>query len=151
MRFPTENAVVSCLFYPSLEFSVIYNKNWGKTMLKTGGLHAKGKTSTLKAGVHRNRSEIWSNIKRELLGLKWVGSTTRQLAPQKKAPSWQGLYASTNSLLQISIFQIHQIFNVSYFPQFDLSFEKTISLSKNTQKSPKNLHKAAQQWLMKWA
>ena len=59
MRFPnisaelffninaTENVVVSCLFYPSLAFSVIYNKKWGKTMLKTGGLQAKGKTSTL--------------------------------------------------------------------------------------------------------
>ena len=55
---------------------------------------------------------------------------------------------STNSSLQISIFQIHQIFNISYFPQFNLSFEK-ISLSQNAQKSPKNLPKAAKQWLMK--
>ena len=36
-------------------------------MLKTGGLQAKGKMSTLKEGVHVNRSEIWSNIKGELL------------------------------------------------------------------------------------
>ena len=27
-------------------------------------------------------------------------------------------------LVQISIFQIHQIFSISYFPQFNLSFEK---------------------------
>ena len=32
----------------------------------------------LKAGVHPNASEIWSNIERELLGLKWIGNTTRQ-------------------------------------------------------------------------
>jgi len=37
----------SCLFYPSLEFSVTYNKNWGKTMVKTEVLQAKGKTSAL--------------------------------------------------------------------------------------------------------
>ena len=30
----------------------------------------------------------------------------------------------TNSSLQILDFQIHQIFNISYFPQFYLSFEK---------------------------
>ena len=33
-------------------------------------------------------------------------------------------YPSTNSSLQISIFQIHQIFNISYFPQINLSFEE---------------------------
>ena len=45
-----ENAVVSWLFYPSLESSVTYNLNGGKTMVKTGGLLAKGKTSTLQTG-----------------------------------------------------------------------------------------------------
>ena len=35
-----------------------------------------------KAGVHINRSEIWSIIKRELLGLKWVGNTSRQFSPR---------------------------------------------------------------------
>ena len=29
----------------------------------------------------------------------------------------------------------------SYFPQFNLSFEKKISLSKHARKTPKNLHK----------
>ena len=37
---------------------------------------------------------------------------------------------SINSLLRISIFQIHQIFNISYFPQFNLSFKKNISFPK---------------------
>ena len=50
-------------------------------------------------------------------------------------------YPSTNSSRQISIFQIHQIFNISYFPQFSLSFEK-ISLfpkmSKTNQKFTQN-------------
>ena len=41
-----------------------------------------------------------------------------------------------NSSLQIPIFQIHQIFNISYFPQFNLSFEKKIFL-----KMPKNYPK----------
>ena len=46
----TENAVTSWLLYHSLEFSVYYSKKWGKTMMKTEGLQAEGKTSTLKTG-----------------------------------------------------------------------------------------------------
>ena len=106
---------------------------------------------TFKAGVNMNRSEIGSNIKRELIELKWVENTTRQLTPQKRAPGWQGTVwcPSTNSSLQISIFQIRQIFNIPYFPQLNLSFQKKISLSQNAQTSPKNLCKTAKQWLMK--
>ena len=37
-------------------------------------------------GVHLNRSKIWSNIKGDLLGLKWVGKTTRQLTTPKESP-----------------------------------------------------------------
>ena len=40
----------------------------------------------LKAGVYLKRSEIWSNIKVDLLGLKWVGNTTRQLTTPKESP-----------------------------------------------------------------
>ena len=40
-------------------------------------------TSVIKAGVHMTRSEIWSNIKRELLRLKWVWNIARQLSPPK--------------------------------------------------------------------
>ena len=36
--------------------------------------------------MHLNRSEIGSNIKRKLLGLKWVGNTTRQSTPYKREP-----------------------------------------------------------------
>ena len=37
-------------------------------------------------GLRMNRSEIWSDIKRELLSLKWVGNTNRQLNPLKESP-----------------------------------------------------------------
>ena len=78
-----------------------------------------------------NRSEIQSIIKRELLGLKYI--------PQMRAPGWQGTvwYPSTNSSHQISIFQIHQIFNISYFCQFNLSFEKKNLFPKMPKTHPK--------------
>ena len=46
-------------------------------------------------------------------------------------------YPSTNSSLQISIFQIHQTFNISYFPQFNLSFEKKYLFPKTPKNHPK--------------
>ena len=33
-----------------------------------------------------NTSEIWSNIERELLGLKWIGNTTKTVDPLQKEP-----------------------------------------------------------------
>ena len=71
----------------------------------------------IKAAVHVNRSEIRTIIKRELLGLKCAGNITRQLTTPNESPRLVG------DSLQISIFQIHQIFNISYFPKFNLSFE----------------------------
>ena len=47
-------------------------------------------------------------------------------------------YPSNNSSLQISICQIHQIFNISYFLQFNLSFEKKYLFPKITQKFTQN-------------
>ena len=44
----------------------------------------------IKAGVHVNKSEIWSIIKRELLGLKWVGNTPRQLTTLNESPRLVG-------------------------------------------------------------
>ena len=41
----------------------------------------------IKAGVHVNRWEIWSNIKRKLLGLKWGGNT---VDPPKDSPRLVG-------------------------------------------------------------
>ena len=57
---------------------------------------------------------------------------------RERTPGWKGTVwcKSTNSSLQILIFQIHQISDISYFPQFNLSHEK-IPLSPNAQKSPK--------------
>ena len=41
-------------------------------------------------GAHVNRSEIWSNIKGELLGSKWVGNRLPDSSPpQKRAPGWK--------------------------------------------------------------
>ena len=56
------------------------------------------------------------------MGWKHQTVGPRKREPQvARGPVW---YPSTNSSLQISIFQIHQIFNNSYFPQFNLSVEK---------------------------
>ena len=39
-----------------------------------------------------NRSEIWSKIERELLRLKWVGNTTRELTPKREPQVGRGLF-----------------------------------------------------------
>ena len=44
----------------------------------------------LKAGVHMNRSEIYSIIKKELLGLRWIRNTTRQLTTPNESPRLLG-------------------------------------------------------------
>ena len=38
-------------------------------------------SNTTWGGAHLNRSEIWGDIKRESLGLKWVGNTTNGIRP----------------------------------------------------------------------
>ena len=50
---------------------------------------------------------------------------------------WKHWYPCTNSSLQISIFQIREIFNISYFPQFNLSFEKKSLFPKTPKNHPK--------------
>ena len=50
--------------------------------------------------------------------------------PKREPQVGSGLYPSINSSLQIAIFQIHQIFNISYFLQFNLSIEKNSSFPK---------------------
>ena len=67
--------------------------------------------------------------------------TTRQLITPNESPKlvyvgtvW---YPSTNSSLRISIFRIHQIFNISYFLQFNLSFEKKYLFPKMPKNHPK--------------
>ena len=42
-------------------------------------------SENLKGGFYLNRSEILSSFERELLRLKWVGNTTRQLNPSKES------------------------------------------------------------------
>ena len=50
-----------------------------------------------------NRSEIWSNTKRELLGLKWIANTTTQLTP----------YPSTNYCVHLLILHFKSQFSKS--------------------------------------
>ena len=64
--------------------------------------------------------------------MRWKPDITRQLTTPNESPRLVG------DSLQVSIFQIHQIFNISYFPKFNLSFEKKISLSQNAQKFAQN-------------
>ena len=65
--------------------------------------------------------------------------------PKREPQVGSGLFGIRLLILhfKFQFFQTHQIFNISYFPQFNVSFEKKISLSKNVQKSPKNLHRTA--------
>ena len=84
----------------------------------------------------------------EIVRIKMGWKHYQTVEPRKRESQvGRGLFGIrlTNSSLQISIFQIHQIFNISYFPQINLSIEKKMSLSQNAQKSPKNLHKTAKQ------
>ena len=76
-------------------------------------------------------------VLRELLRLKWVGNTTRQESPRFPGDCSR-VCPPTNSLLQISIAQIHQIFNISYFPQFNPSFKRKSLFPKITQKFTQN-------------
>ena len=65
--------------------------------------------------------------------------------PLEKEPQvCRGLFGvrSVNSSLQNSIFQIHQIFNISYFPQFNLSFEKKNLIHRMSKNHPKIYTKA---------
>ena len=69
-----------------------------------------------------------------------VGNTTGQLSPRKESPRFvgAGLFGpSTNS----SIFKIHQIFNISYFPQFNLSFQKKKKLFPKIAKNRPKIYK----------
>ena len=67
------------------------------------------------------------------------GNTARQLTPSKKSPRLVETVwcSSINSSLQISIFRIHQIFNISFFPQFNLSFKKKHLFHKMLKNHPK--------------
>jgi len=59
--------------------------------------------------------------------------------PPKESPWLVGdcLVKIYNFLLQIPISQIYQIFNISYLPQFDLSFEKKYLFPKMPENHPK--------------
>ena len=108
---------------------------------------------TIKAGFHLNRNEIWSRFKRELLRLERVWNTFRQLTPSKESPRLVGdclvsvliLYFKFQFSKSSKPSTIHIFLNLAY------PFRRKICLSQNAQKSPKNLHKTAKHWSMKYA
>ena len=60
--------------------------------------------------------------------------------PQKERPRLVGGLFGIRLLIlhyKFQIFQIHQIFNISYLPQFNLSFEKKNLFPKIPQNHPK--------------
>ena len=82
-----------------------------------------------------NGSKICSNIKRELSGLKRVGtvdSLTKKIRKERK--STRGLFGVHLLILHFKFqFSIHQIFNISY-----LTYPLKISLSQNAVKITQN-------------
>ena len=106
------------------------------------------KKQNLKAGVNLNRSEIWSIIERELLGLKWNVNTTIQLTINKDHPNWEpqvgrGLFGirllilyykfQCSKSIKSSIFR--NFLNLSYSLRKNISFPKC---PKITQKFTQN-------------
>ena len=91
-----------------------------------------------------NRSEIWSIIKRELLGLKSVGNTTRQSTPKREQQVGMGLFGvhllihhfkfQFSKSIKSSTFYI--FLNLTYPLRKKYTFPK---MSKNH--PPKTLHK----------
>ena len=94
--------------------------------------------------LRRREHMIWSEIEVILKGnckdKNGLETLPDRWPHQNRAPGWKGTaqYSSTNSSLQISIFQIHQIFNISYFPQLNLSLIPLPKYPKITQKFPQN-------------
>ena len=72
--------------------------------------------------------------------------TTRELTTPKESPK---LVADCLVSVRLILHFKLQFSRSIKSSTFNLSFEKKIFLSKNAQKSPKNLHKTAQQWLTK--
>ena len=75
-----------------------------------------------------NRREIWSDKKNEIFRIKMGWKHYQTIDPRTTQPQVaRGVFAIPLLILhfKISIFQIRQVFNISYFPQFNLSFEKT--------------------------
>ena len=93
----------------------------------------------LKAGVQVNRSEIWGNIKGELLGLKWVGNT---ILPDSWPPKRELQVGSR--LFGIRLLILHFKFQLSKFHIFlNLThpLRKKTLFPKEPKNHPKNLQK----------
>ena len=80
-----------------------------------------------------NTSEIWSNIERELLGLKWIGNTTMTVDPLQKEPQvGRGLFGIRLLILHfkfqfsktIKSSTFHIFLNLTYPLRKNISFPK---------------------------
>ena len=107
-----------------------------------------GRQVAIKAGVHMKTSEIWSNIERELLGLKWNWKHYQAVDPLQKEPQVRrGLFGIRLLILHFK-FQFSKSIRSSTFHIF---LNLTYPLRKNISfpKHPKILHKTAKSWLIK--
>ena len=83
-----------------------------------------------------NLSEILGSLKRGWKGEKGYGTPPDSCTTHNGTPGWWATVwcVSTNFQLQTLIFNPHQIFKISYFHKFYLSYEKNYS----TRNIPKN-------------
>ena len=82
-----------------------------------------------------NRREIWSDIKKEIVRIKMGWKHYQTVDPRKREPQvGRGLFGIRLLILH---FKIRQIFNISYFPQFNLYFEKKYIFPKMPKNHPK--------------
>ena len=82
-----------------------------------------------------NRREIWSDIKKEIVRIKMGWKHYQTVDPRKGEPQVARVLFGIRLL--ILHFKFHQIFNISYFPQFNLSFEKKYLFPKMPKNHPK--------------
>ena len=97
-----------------------------------------------------NRREIWSDIKKEIVRIKTGSKNYQTVDPCKREPQVaRGLFGIRLLILHFK-FQFSKSIKstFSYFPQFNLSFEKNISFPK-CPKIAQKFTKTAKQWLMR--
>ena len=99
-----------------------------------------------------NRREIWSDIKKEIVRIKMGWKHYQTVDPRKREPQVaMGLFGIRLLILHFK-FQFSKSIKSSTFHIFltlTYPLRKISALSQNAQKSPKNLHKTAKQWLMR--
>ena len=91
--------------------------------------------------MNRSETDSKKHIKRELLGLKWVANTTRQLtAPLKKTQVSRGLFGVHLLILHfefqfsksIKSSSFHIFLNLTYPLRKKISLSKTLKITQKT-------------------